>query len=55
MKTNELRQCLALLRDAEDILLNGKEPILASHLSLVIERLAERMPCRFNRVVQASA
>lgn len=52
--TTNARRCLALLRDAEDLLLASDEHILAAHLSLVIERLAERLPLRLDRSVQLS-
>jgi len=40
----KIRECLALLREADEILMTENELSLAVHLSLVIERLAERLP-----------
>ncbi len=38
-----VEQCLALLRRADDMLMRESELALAAHLSLVIERLADRL------------
>ena len=40
----KIERCLALLRQADDILMEENEIALAAHLSLVIERLAMRLP-----------
>ena len=44
MTHDKIEECLALLRQADDILMAEKELALAAHLSLVIERLAVRLP-----------
>jgi len=44
MSREKIEECLALLRQADDILMAEKELALAAHLSLVIERLAMRLP-----------
>jgi hypothetical protein len=40
----KIKECLRLLRKADDILMADEELALAVHLSLVIERLALRLP-----------
>ena len=42
--TETVQKCLALLREADDILMANDELELAVHLSLVIEKLALRLP-----------
>jgi hypothetical protein len=42
MSVSEAERCLALLRRADDILMEQNELTLACHLSLVIELLATR-------------
>ena len=44
MSREKIEECLDLLRQADLILMNEKELALAAHLSLVIERLAMRLP-----------
>jgi hypothetical protein len=44
MSREKIEECLVLLRQADDILMAEKELALAAHLSLVIERLAMRLP-----------
>jgi len=44
MVRERIEECLALLRQADDILMEEKELALAAHLSLVIEKLAMRLP-----------
>jgi hypothetical protein len=44
MARERIEECLALLRQADDILMAEKELALAAHLSLVIEKLAMRLP-----------
>jgi hypothetical protein len=44
MSHDKIEECLGLLRQADDILMAEKEMALAAHLSLVIERLAMRLP-----------
>jgi hypothetical protein len=44
MSREKIEECLSLLRQADDILMEEKEIALAAHLSLVIERLAMRLP-----------
>ncbi len=44
MSRDKIEECLALLRRADDILMDEEETALAAHLSLVIERLAMRLP-----------
>ena len=44
MSHDKIEECLRLLRQADDILMAEKELALAAHLSLVIERLAMRLP-----------
>ena len=44
MQKVKIEECLAHLRQADDILMEEKEIALAAHLSLVIERLAMRLP-----------
>jgi hypothetical protein len=44
MSHDKIEECLGLLRQADDILMAEKEMALAAHLSLVIERLAQRLP-----------
>ncbi len=46
MSHDKIEECLGLLRKADDILMAEKELALAAHLSLVIERLAMRLPNR---------
>lgn len=43
MNTPLARHCLVLLREVDVVLLQQGEDALAAHLSLVIERLAERV------------
>ena len=43
MDAAQIRTCLAHLRAADDMLMAVGELALAVHLSLVIERLAERL------------
>ena len=45
MTNTEIAECLALLRQADDMLMGANELALAAHLSLVIERLAIRQGC----------
>jgi hypothetical protein len=44
MVQSKIEECLGLLRKADEILMQEKEIALAAHLSLVIERLAMRLP-----------
>jgi len=44
MSREKIEECLALLRQADDLLMTENELALAAHLSLVIERLAMRLP-----------
>ena len=44
MQREQIEECLALLRQADDLLMAANELALAAHLSLVIERLAMRLP-----------
>jgi len=44
MSREKIEECLVLLRQADDILMAENEIALAAHLSLVIERLAMRLP-----------
>lgn len=44
MPRERIEECLDLLRRADLILMDEKELALAAHLSLVIERLAMRLP-----------
>ncbi len=44
MPKSKIEECLSFLRQADDILMEEKELALAAHLSLVIERLAMRLP-----------
>ena len=44
MDTDTVQECLSLLREADDMLMANDELALAVHLSLVIERLALRLP-----------
>ena len=48
--TDAVQQCLSLLREADDMLMANDELALAVHLSLVIERLALRLPERALRL-----
>jgi len=43
MNAAELTRCLALLQVAEAILIKNRENVLVAHLSLVTERLRERV------------
>jgi hypothetical protein len=43
MVNPQLEECLSLLRQADDILMEQQEIALAAHLSLVIELLAEKL------------
>jgi len=40
----KIEECLVLLRQADIMLMEENEIALAAHLSLVIERLAMRLP-----------
>lgn len=44
MSRERTEECLRLLREADEILMSENELALAAHLSLVIERLAMRLP-----------
>jgi hypothetical protein len=44
MQCEKIEECLSLLRRADDLLMEENEIALAAHLSLVIERLAMRLP-----------
>jgi len=44
MSCEKIEECLDLLRQADQILMDENELALAAHLSLVIERLAMRLP-----------
>jgi len=44
MSNSKIEECLVLLRQADTILMEENEIALAAHLSLVIERLAMRLP-----------
>lgn len=44
MSREKIEECLSLLRRADDLLMEENEIALAAHLSLVIERLAMRLP-----------
>ena len=44
MDVAKIKECLALLREADDMLMADEELAIAVHLSLVIERLALRLP-----------
>jgi hypothetical protein len=44
MSREKIEECLDLLRRADQILMDEKELALAAHLSLVIEKLAMRLP-----------
>ncbi|HWI86266.1 MAG TPA: hypothetical protein VNT42_08100 [Sphingomonas sp.] len=44
MSHDKIEECLSLLRRADDMLMEENEIALAAHLSLVIERLAMRLP-----------
>ena len=44
MVRERIEECLALLRQADDMLMAEEELALAAHLSLVIEKLAMRLP-----------
>jgi hypothetical protein len=46
MPETKLEECLRLLRQADAILLAEQEDVLACHLSLVIELLAEKLATR---------
>jgi hypothetical protein len=52
MSRERIEECLRLLRQADDVLMAEKELALAAHLSLVIERLAMRLPDHFPSEVQ---
>jgi hypothetical protein len=43
MSPERMKDCLALLRQADALLEDGNEVALGCHLSLVIERLAEKL------------
>ncbi len=43
MVQDRMKDCLALLRQADDMLMHDNEIALAAHLSLVIELLAARL------------
>ncbi len=43
MSEDQIRKCLVLLRAPDAMLMAENELALAAHLSLVIERLAERL------------
>jgi len=44
MSHRKIEECLVLLRQADAMLMEENEIALAAHLSLVIERLAMRLP-----------
>ncbi len=44
MDALKIKECLLLLRKADDILMADEELAIAVHLSLVIERLTLRLP-----------
>ena len=44
MSHAKIEECLILLRQADAMLMEENEIALAAHLSLVIERLAMRLP-----------
>jgi hypothetical protein len=44
MSRIKIEECLVLLRQADAMLMEENEIALAAHLSLVIERLAMRLP-----------
>lgn len=44
MSQAKIEECLRLLRAADTVLMENDEIGLAAHLSLVIERLAMRLP-----------
>lgn len=44
MSQIKIEECLVLLRQADTLLMEENEIALAAHLSLVIERLAMRLP-----------
>jgi hypothetical protein len=43
MPPGKMKECLALLRQADTMLIESEEAALACHLSLVIELLADRL------------
>lgn len=48
MSQTKIEECLLLLRKADAVLMEENEIALAAHLSLVIERLAMRLPAHIS-------